>query len=308
MGSDMDLQAIRIFVEVLRLGSFAAVARQHAVDPSTVSRTVAVLEEQLGFRLLQRSTRRLTATEAGVRYFERVQPLLDELDRAESEARDIVAAPSGRLRVTASVAFGATVVVPRLARLRALHPALDIELMLSDQIVDVVAERIDIAIRLGARLDTGLVGTRLMQTRYHVCASPDYIARNGKPARPERLEDHDCLLFPYQGFRTQWRFRSRGGAVTEVPVKGGIVISNALALHRAALEGLGPVLLADWLVGADLKHGRLVNLFPGYEVTATAFSTAAWILYPSRSYVPLKVRAFIDFMKAETSAKGARRA
>jgi DNA-binding transcriptional LysR family regulator len=294
----MEIDAVKIFLDVMRAGSFASVARLHGVDPSSISRTIVLLEEQLGFRLFQRTTRRLVATEPGNLYFERIQPLIDEIERARDEARDVVAEPSGRLRITASVAFGTTCLVPLLPRFRSVHPELELDLLLSDTVLDLIAERVDLAIRLGPRLDTGFVGTQLMRTRYRVCASPSYVARAAKLRRPQDLAAHDCLLFPFPGYRTLWKFRDKRGGVVEVPVKGSIVISNALALLRAAQHGGGPVLLADWLVGASLKDGSLLDLFPGHDVSATDFETAAWILYPSRAYMPRKLRAGIDFLKA----------
>ena len=296
----MDIATLKIFVEVMRAGSFAAVARVHDVDPSSISRTIAILEGELGFRLFQRTTRRLAATEAGALYFERMQPVIDEMDRVGQEARDIVAEPAGRLRVTASVSFGHTVLVPLLPRLRSAYPDLSIDLMLTDAVLDLITEKIDVAVRLGPRIDAGLIGTQLMRTRYHVCASPAYLKAAPKLRVPPDLSGHGCLLFPYPGYRSQWRFRAKNAEVIEVPVNGAVTISNALALHRAALDGLGPVLLADWLVRQDMQRGRLVDLFPKYEVTATDFETAAWVLYPSRAYVPRKVRAFIDVLKSRT--------
>lgn len=294
----MDMATLKIFVEVMRAGSFAAVARVHDVDPSSISRTIAMLEDELGFRLFQRTTRRLAATEAGALYFERMRPIIEEMDRAGQEALDVVAEPAGRLRVTASVSFGHTVLVPLLPRLRAAYPDLLIDLILTDAVLDLVTETIDVAIRLGPRFDSGLIGMQLMRTRYHVCASPAYLKTAPKLWAPPDLSRHSCLLFPYPGYRSQWRFRAKSGEVIEVPVHGTVTISNALALHRAALDGLGPVLLADWLVGNDLQRGSLVDLFPKHEATATDFDTAAWVLYPSRAYVPRKVRAFIDFLKS----------
>lgn len=302
----MELDAIKIFVDVMRYGSFAAVARQHAVDPSSISRTIAILEDQLGFRLFQRTTRRLVATEPAAMYFERIQPVLSELEQVRDEARDVVAEPSGRLRLTTSVAFGTTCVVPLLPRLRAKYPQLELDLLLSDTVLDLIAERVDLAIRLGPRLDSGLVGTQLMRTRYRVCASPEYVARSLAMKKPEALAAVDCLLFPFPGYRTLWRFRGKKGTIVEVSVKGSVVISNALALLRAAQDGGGPVLLADWLVGPSLKVGSLVDLFPNYEATATDFDTAAWLLYPSRAYVPSKLRAVIDFLKANIGNAAAR--
>ena len=300
----MDIAAIGVFVDVMRTGGFAAVARQRGADPSSISRTIAGLERQLGIRLFQRTTRRLTATEAGALFYERVAPLLEEMQRAELEARDVVEKPSGHLRVTASVAFGYARLVPLLPKLRSTHPDLTIELLLSDAMIDLVAEHVDVAVRLGPRMDSGLVGTLLMQTRYQVCASPAFLSKVGPLRRPDDLRALDCLLLSLPGFRSQWKFRDRRGAVTEVPLKSSIIMSNPLALHRAALDGLGPVLLPDWLVGEDIRRGQLADLFPRYRATATDFETGAWILYPSRAYMPRKVRAFIDFAKAEIPGDG----
>lgn len=299
----MDMASLRIFVEVMRVGSFAAVARTYDVDPSSISRTIALLEDELGFRLFQRTTRRLAATEAGAMYYERMQPLIDDMDRAGQEARDVVAEPTGRLRVTASVSFGYTVLVPLLPHLRSAYPDLLIDLILTDAVLDLITDKIDIAIRLGPRFDSGLIGMQLMRTRYHVCASPTYLAAAPLLREPIDLSNHGCLLFPYAGYRSQWRFRAETAAITDVPIHGAVTISNALALHRAALDGLGPALLADWLIRDDLKRGTLVALFPSFEVTATDFDTAAWVLYPSRAYVPRKVRAFIDFLKIQLASR-----
>jgi DNA-binding transcriptional LysR family regulator len=300
----MNIDALAIFVEVAEAGSFAAVARRRDLDPSAVSRIIAALEEELGFRLFQRTTRRLSPTEAGAIYFERVRGLVEDLDRARAEARDRVAGPSGNLRVTASASFGLSCIVPAIAAFRRRYPDLSLDVRLTDNVVDLVGERIDVAVRLGPRPEGDFICTRLMTTRNRVCAAPAYLEAAGRPQRPDDLEAHRCLLFPLAGYRTRWRFRDRQGRRVDIPVKGDIVISNAMALHRAALDGLGPVLLADWLVDEDLAAGRLIDLFPDYEVTAADFDTAAWILYPSRAYVPMKLRVFIDHLKATVPRRG----
>jgi DNA-binding transcriptional LysR family regulator len=294
----MNIDALAIFVEVAEAGSFAAVARRRDLDPSAVSRVIAALEEELGFRLFQRTTRRLSPTEAGAIYFERIRGLVEDVDRARAEARDRAAGPSGNLRVTASASFGLSCIVPTIAAFRRRYPDLALDVRLTDNVVDLVGERIDVAVRLGPRPEGDFICTRLMTTRYRVCVAPAYLESVGRPERPEDLEVHRCLLFPLAGYRTRWRFRDRQGRRVDIPVKGDIVISNAMALHRAALDGLGPALLADWLVDEDLAAGRLIDLFPDCEVTAADFDTAAWILYPSRAYVPMKVRVFIDHLKA----------
>lgn len=292
----MDVESLRLFVEVARRGSFAAVARDRDADPSSVSRAVAALEVELGLRLFQRSTRRLALTEAGALYLARVEAVADEVERAREEALAVSTGPVGRLRLTASVAFGQRCLVPLVPEFRASFPALGVELLLTDANLDLVAERVDLAVRLGPPIEAEVVGTKLSDTRYRVCAAPAYLARAGSLRVPDDLREHRCLLFTLPEFRSRWLFR-RGGEVRAVPVSGDVIASSALALRDLALAGSGPALLADWLIGEDIGRGLLVDLFPRHQVTATSFDTAAWLLYPNRSFLPNKVRVAIDFLK-----------
>ncbi|WP_299602279.1 LysR family transcriptional regulator [uncultured Tateyamaria sp.] len=293
----MDITALRTVQLVAHHQSFAAVARVLDVDPSSVSRTVAGIEGQLGLRLFQRSTRQLTLTEAGSVYLARIGPLLDDMDLARDAAAEVSTQPSGRVRLTASVAFGQEVIVPHLADMRMALPEIELELILNDQTIDLVAGQIDIAIRLAPAPKGDLISTRLMSTRYRVVASPDYLDQHGRPRKPEALTDHACLRMTLPDYRTEWRFR-KNQTETIVGVTGPILISNALALRTAARNGLGPALLANWMTETDLAQGTLVDLFPDHDVTATTFDTGAWLLYPSRTYLPTKVRAVIDFLRA----------
>lgn len=293
----MDLQNLRLFVEVARRGSFAAVARDRHFDPTSVSRAVATLEAELGFRLFQRTTRRMALTEAGALYLERVEALVDELGHAADAARAVQSGPIGNLRLTTSVAFGQTCIVPLLPAFRAAYPALKLELLLTDANLGLIADRIDLAIRLGPRSDDNLIGVKLFDTRYRVCASPAWLDRAGPLTAPEELEAHSCLLFDLPDFRTRWLFRDGAGRERQVAVQGEVVISNALALRDCCLAGMGPALLADWLIDEDIAAGRLCDLFPDYQVTATDFETAARLLYPSRAFLPNKVRVAIDFLR-----------
>ena len=293
----MELSVLQIFVEVMRQGSFAGVARERNIDPSSVSRAIAGLEEELGVRLFQRTTRQLSPTEAGTVYFERIEPLVEEMQQAIDVATDISGQPKGTLRVTASVSFGLKCIVPLLADFQSLYPELAVDLLLTDTVVDLFADRIDVAVRLGQLADSTLIAERLMQTRYYVCASPNYLKWHHQLEKPSDLEQHNCLLFPIAGFRTRWIFRARNKEISEIPVSGSTVISNAIALQECTLAAMGLALLPNWLIDEDLRTGKLVNVFPDYEVTATDFNTAAWLIYPNRSYVPLKVRVFIDFLK-----------
>jgi DNA-binding transcriptional LysR family regulator len=292
----MDIESLKIFVAVAQFGSFAAAARDMGSDPSSVSRTVALLEAELGVRLFQRSTRAMALTEAGERYLSHVAPLIQELDRANDEVTALRADPAGQVRLTASVAFGQICLIPLLPSLHAAYPRLRLDVLLTDTNLDLVAERIDIALRLGPSYGADMIGVKLFPTRYRVVASPHYVAEAGPIAKPSELGHRDCLRQALPEYRSRWMFKKE--TVEEVPIRGSLLISSALALRQAALDGLGPALLANWLIDEDLASGRLIDLCPDFEAAAASFDTGAWLLYSSRSYIPRKVRATIDFLRA----------
>lgn len=294
----MDTEALRVFLEVMQRGSFAAVARERGVAPSSISRTVAALEDELGLRLFQRTTRRLSPTEAGIVYFERVEPLMDGLEQAHHQAADLGEQPRGTLRVTAPISFAQQALVPLLPALLERHPQLEVDLQLTDAVVDLVAERIDVAVRLGRPVDSELVARRLTTFDFVVCAAPRYLEHHGRPRRPRDLERHECLIFTMGGPRSCWRLR-RHDRTVEVRVRGRCALSNAMAVRRCATAGMGIALLPRWLVADALRSGALVELLPRYEATATDFEPGVWLLYPSRRYLPLKVRTFVAFMEAQ---------
>ena len=300
----MDLSALRTFVDVARLGSFAAAARSRNADPSAVSRTIASLETELGVRLLHRTTRRMSLTEAGETYLSRIEGAVDELADAGDAARAASDGPSGTLRLTASVAFGHARLVPLLERFRQSFPAMRLELVLSDANLNLIAERIDLAVRLGPEIESGVRHERLMSTHYRVCASAEYVERHGPPTEPAALAQIEVLRLTLPGYRDRWSFRDRAGGLAEVPVHGSLLISNAMALRDAMLAGLGPALLPDWLVDEALAQRRCVDLFPGHAVTATTFETAAWLVYPSRRFLPTRVRAVMAFLREQLAAGG----
>ncbi len=296
---NIDIASLRTFIEVMDLGSFAAVARSRDLDPSSISRIISGLEAETGTRLFQRTTRRLSPTEAGMVLYERIQPLVSELEDSFEFAKDISSDPKGTLRITASISFGQKILAPSLKAFKQQYPLLKVELELTDRNLDLISERIDIAIRHSPPTDTMLVGTKLWDTSYRVCASEDYIREFGKVEKPEDLSSIDCLRMPLTGHRNLWKFRDRTGKTIEVPVDGSLVISNPIALLSATLAGCGPALLADRIVDDEIEKGNLVDLFSDYDVTATDFDTGVWLLYTSRDYLPSKTRAFIDFMKKE---------
>lgn len=293
----MDLSVLQIFVEVVRRGSFAAVARDRNLDPSSISRAVASLEAELGSGLLQRTTRKLSLTAAGAAYFERIEPLLAEIQQANNVAADLAGQPQGVLRVTASTSFGQQCIVPLLPAFQARYPQLTVDLLLADAVVDLVTERVDLAIRLGLRPDSGPLVRQLRKTCYLICGSPGYLEACKPLEKPKDIECHNCLLFPLPGFRSRWQFRDGDGSTDEVAVRGRTIISNAISLRQCAIAGMGLALLADWLVEDDLKTGSLRQVLPDFEVTATDFSTAVWLVYPPQTYIPGKVRVFVEFLQ-----------
>ncbi|MCU0881148.1 MAG: LysR family transcriptional regulator [Hyphomonadaceae bacterium] len=298
----MDLHALDLFVAVARSGGFAAAARERDLAPSSVSRAIATLEARLGLRLFQRTTRLMSLTEAGSQYLARVEPLLDELGRAASEAASRDGRVSGTLRLTASLAMGVDLIAPLLPRFHAQWPGVAVDCVFTDTNLDLIGERIDLAIRLAPAIEGDLIATRLMKTRYRIVASPDYLARGPALARPDDLAAHRCLRLSLRNFRTRWLFADKTGAETSVSIDGDFVFSTPLAIRQAALAGLGPAMLVDWQVRTDLASGRLIDVFPDWEATATTFDSGAWAVYPSRAWLPAKVRAAIDFFRAELAA------
>tara|TARA_R110002096_G_scaffold6206_8_gene28588 strand:- start:164 stop:1066 length:903 start_codon:yes stop_codon:yes gene_type:complete len=293
----MEIDSVRVFVDVMKQGSFAAVARQRQADPSSISRSIASLEAELGFRLFQRTTRRLSPTEAADEYFTRVEGLISEFDLASEAALDLVSLPTGTLRVTACTSFGQRVLAPILPELRSRYPDLTIDLQLVDHAIDIVEEKIDLAVRFGNKPEGNFIVSRLVPRHFRVCASPAYIEQHGRPEGPRELDGRDCLLFSFPGYRSAWKFRRTGEAEFSVSVAGHLLLSHGVTMTKCTVAGLGPALLPDWLCSREIAAEELIDLFPDYECTATDFDTSAWLVYPSRSYVPVKLRVFIDFLR-----------
>lgn len=294
----MDTDNLRLLMDVARLGSFAKAARLRDCDPSQVSRTIASLEQQLEFQLFKRSTRSLSLTEAGERYLSDIAPLVEQLEQAKDTARERNHAPAGVLKLTASTAFGQVVLLPVMQRFADAYPAIELELVLSDSNIDLIQSDIDVACRLAPSFDSDLVGFKLLDTHYKVVASPDYIAHNPAIKTPEHLSEHACVVFTLPQFRHQWHFKRGNDGSQSVKIRSRMAVSNGLALRELALQGAGPALAPDWLIKEPIQQGRLVQLLPQWQVAATDFSTGAWLLYPSRKYLPHKTRVLIDFLKS----------
>ena len=294
----MEVSTLRMFVEVMRLGSIAAVAWDRGIAPSSVSRAIAALESELGARLFQRTAGALTPTEAGTQYYQRIEPVIDELEAARLTVQGAGDSLIGTVRLVAPPTFAQMNLVPYIPNIAREHPRLGVELTLTDSFVDLRADRFDLGIRLGGLPEPSYVSRRLCHLKSVACATPEYLALHGRPRSPVGLADHDCLrlLNGYDG-GARWRFRSKNAGIQEVPVHGRFAMSDVVALRQLALAGLGPALLPRWVVAQNLRAGSLVDLFPNHEASATDFDDAAWVIYPSKRYLSLKVQGVIAWIE-----------
>jgi DNA-binding transcriptional LysR family regulator len=284
--------ALRAFATVVEHGSFARAADRLDLSTSAISRQVADLEEHLGVRLLNRTTRRLSLTESGTAFHERCVQLLADLDEAEQAVTAAAIEPRGTLKLTCSITFGVRHLAPAIAAFSARHPQLRFDVELSDRAVDLVDEGFDLAIRIGDIGSQNLIGRRLGTTELVPCAAPDYLARHGTPRTPEALAQHACLSYEYMPTRGVWRFRDAQGQERTVRIAGPAHANNGRMLVALAVAGLGIALEPDFIVAPEIRTGRLVPLLPAYR-PATA---PVWAVYPSRRHLSAKVRAFVDFL------------
>ncbi len=293
----MNIEELEIFIDVAQRGSFAAVANERNFAPSSISRTIASLEDKLGIRLFHRTTRKVSLTEAGQSYLNTILPLIGDLKAAVENAYDVQSKPKGVVRLTSSVTFGNQALMPLIHEFMEQYPDIELEYVLTDQVIDLVAERIDIAIRHGKLKNSSFIASKLFSTCYRIVASPSYIEQHGRPSSPQDLEQHQCLIFDWPLFRQKWKFKRQDGVLEEVPVIGRYRMTNGTALRGLATRGAGVALLVNWLVDDTIAKGELIDLFPDYQVSAHNFDTAVWLMTPSRSYMPLRTRLFIDFIK-----------
>lgn len=291
------LTGMRLFSEVVDRGSFSAAARALGMAPSSVARGIAALEDELGVRLLNRTTRKLGLTEAGRLFHERARRILAEVDDARLSVTQLEAEPRGTLRLSAPLAFGRLHIAPALPVFLARYPAVHIDLCLTDAFVDLVEEGVDLAVRIGELQDSSLIARRLAPNTRVICGSPGYFARAGAPAAPEDLAGHNCLVYKRQSNRAVWRLRDpREGRIVEVEVKGSLWANNADALHAAALADLGLAILPTWMVGPDVRRGALQVVFADYQVSPGALDTSIYAVFPYSRHLSPKVRALVDFL------------
>jgi DNA-binding transcriptional LysR family regulator len=286
-------QALTAFAKVVESGSFVRAAERLGTSVSAVSRHVAELEAHLDVRLLNRTTRRLSLTESGQVFYEHCVQLLADLDEAEQSASASAITPRGTLRLSAPVSFGERYLAPAIGDFVERYTDMRFDVELSDRAVDLVDERFDAAVRIGAIGSQNLIGRMVGLTRMVCCATPAYLARRGEPKRPEDLAGHECLTYEYALQRNTWLFRDRDGSSRHVKVSGSVHANSGRFLVALALEGRGIAYEPDFIVGLDVQAGRLVPLLLAFQPPASQIQ----LVYPSRRHLSAKVRAFADFLR-----------
>lgn len=286
------LAGIETFVMVVEAGSFSAAARRLGLSKAAVSDQIARLEARLAARLLQRTTRRLTLTEAGQAFLESAQRILLEADRAEATIGALQSKPHGMLRVSAPMTFGSMHLAPIAARFLAVHPEMQLDLVLNDRYVDLLDERFDLAIRIGQPEDSSLVGRHLSEARRYLVAAPAYLAAHGTPRRLADIAHHECLAYSYERSGDAWRYRTADGGFRLVPLGRRLRANNGQIILAGAIAGLGLATLPGFIVATAIRDGGLVRI-DLEDGGPTHIAVTA--MFPHRQ-LSAKVRAFVDFM------------
>jgi len=290
----LENEDLRVFVTVVRKGSFAAAAAELGMSAAYVSKRIGVLEDGLGIMLFQRSTRRVVITGDGERVFSRAQTILDNLDDLVDEVSERRRAPSGRVRICSSFGFGRNMVAPAIARLVAAYPGLQIRFEVFDRLVDPVAEGFDLDVRVGDEIAPNLIARRLMDNHRILCAAPGYLARHGTPKTLQELRGHQCLAIKERDHPFGvWRLRGRSGEET-VKVSGPLSTNHGEIALRWAVEGAGIVLRSLWDVQPHLDAGSLVQVLPEYTQEANV-----WAVYPQRLAGSGKLRVCVEFLEQQ---------
>lgn len=289
---DGSIDDIEVFCRVVDAGSFTAAAEQLERSKGAVSKAVSRLEAALGARLLHRTTRRQTLTEAGQAFYTRARRALDALDEAAREVGEHADRPRGHLRISAPTFFGAEILSRHIGAFRRRYPDITLELVHSNRFVDLVEERFDAAIRMSAPVDSSLVMRKLAEVPMAFCASPAYLERHGRPAIPEELREHDCLIYTRSARPHEWIMFSAGGQRLSVAVDGRLHTNDDHTLRQAAIDGCGIVRMPKLFLADAIAHGDLVQIWPDDAAPPVTLA----VVYPSRRDLPRKVRAFVDFL------------
>jgi len=282
-------QAMSAFVRVVETGSFSQAARQIGVGQPAISKTIAQLENRLQVRLLVRSTHGLTPTNAGARFYERAKTAIREADEAESEAKGAGVGLSGRLRISAATTFARLMVVPRLPEFLAAHPDLEVDVVLDDRMIDLVAEGIDITLRMGELADSAAVARTIATGRRSVVATPTYLEKHGVPLVPADIATHQAVVYTQLG--NSWTFR-RNGTEASVVVSGRVRFTAAEGIRSAVKADMGLAVTSDWMFWPELQNGEVLRVLEDWDLP----DIDLWAVFPTGRLASAKARAFADFV------------
>lgn len=291
-----SLRAMHAFVQVVRLGSLSSAGRKLSTSPASISRYIQALEDHVGARLLNRTSRRLSLTEAGETYLRHAEQILQQTEEMHQNIAQLQKSPIGTLRVHSRVAVGQLIVIPSLPRFFLSNPEIKLDLQLSNQNVDLIKDNIDLDIRIGRIQDVDLIARRLLESERLVCASPAYLKRSKTIVRPSDLAQHNCLTYRVGLGQVNWYFEDNMAQTTKVPVTGSLQTDYGPALRECALQGTGIILTPKWSVWNDLRAGTLVRLLPEYRVTLQEYDDGVYALYQRSRFTSTKVKLFLDHL------------
>lgn len=288
------LACIKSFVRTVETGSFSAVAKETQTTQPTISKQIAALEKYLDVQLLTRSTRKLQLTEAGKQFYTHCQEILDTVAAAEASVGKRQQ-PSGTLRVNCPITFGQLMIMPHLKDFMVRYPQIEVDLMMSDRIVNLVEEGVDLAIRIGTNKDSSLIAERIGTTRMVTVAAMSYLQQVDEPRSPQNLVDHNCIVYTRLATPNEWQFQTPSGSAVMVKVRGNLSVDNSVAIRQAVLSGLGIAVAPTWLFGDDLNTGKLKVLLPDYPTNPMPI----YAVYRRGRFQPAKVSCFIEFLASE---------
>jgi len=286
-----DLSIMPVFAAVIDQGSFSKAAEKLDITKSAVSKRITGLEKQLGVKLLHRSTRKLSLTEAGQRYFEHVLQALEAAQQAEYAATELQQVPQGTIRISSPMSFGRLHVAPIIPLFLKQYPRINIHMDMNDQLIDVIAEGFDLVLRAGDLADSSLRARKLAPLHSVLCASPDYLAEYGTPKTPLELIHHNCILYTYHTVVNEWVFFKNGDQQT-IRISGNFQVNNGEALRESLIQNLGIGRLASFVAGDDIKARRLVPILTEYKMPHKTL----YAVFPEKQYMPEKIRVFINFI------------
>ncbi|ABI40671.1 transcriptional regulator, LysR family [Shewanella sp. MR-4] len=284
--------ALPIFVTVVECGSFSAAGQKLGLSKSAISKRITQLEQHLGIQLLQRTTRSLSLTDAGARYFEYIRPAVQLTQEGLDAISELQQTPKGNLRISVPMVFGRLYIAPLIAEFLKRYPDIQLQMQMDDKTTDLIAGGFDLAIRIGELPDSSLITRKIAPCLSVICASPAYLAQHGSPMVPRELTQHNCLFYSYFQDGVEWSFQSPNG-MQRIQPKGNYQVNNSDAIHRACLDGLGIANLPLFIVESDLQAGRLQTILTNFLLPEHGI----YAVYPQRKYLPTKVKVLIDFLR-----------